>query len=274
MGRLDGKVALVTGAARGQGRSHAIRLAEEGAHIIGLDICAPIESVSYPLATPEDLAETVRLVEDRDARIVARQADVRDRDALQSVLADGVAELGRLDIVLANAGIAPGFGEEGMQRSAFDDVIEINLGGVFNTLEAAIPRLIEQNEGGSIVITSSVAGLHGRLTMLGNPGLIGYTASKHGAVGLMRAYAYLLAEYSIRVNSVHPTGVNSPMIVNEQFAAFAEEQPDVVANLANAMPVEMVEPLDVSNAIVWLCSDEARYVTGVCLPVDAGFLVR
>jgi SDR family mycofactocin-dependent oxidoreductase len=274
MRRLEGKVALITGAARGQGRSHATRLAAEGAQIIGLDLCDQIGSVSYPMATPQDLTDTVRMVEDLDARMIARQADVRDRTALRTVIEEGIAELGRLDIVLANAGVIPGFGEAGWGPQAFDDVVEINLKGVYNTIEAAIPAMLEQGEGGSIVLTSSVAGLHGKLTMLGNAGLLGYTAAKHGVVGLMRAYAGLLAEHSIRVNSVHPTGANTPMLANEQFAAFAEENPDVAAKLQNALPVELVEAIDISNAIAWLCSDEARYVTGVCLPVDAGFLVR
>jgi SDR family mycofactocin-dependent oxidoreductase len=273
MGRLTGKVAFITGIARGQGRSHAIKLAEEGASIIGVDLCSQMDSVGYAMSTPDDLAETVKLVEERDARIVATQGDVRDRGALTAAVEAGVAELGRLDIVLANAGIIPGFGDRKNTSSDFEDVVDVNLTGVFNTIEAALPTLVAQGQGGSIVLTSSVAGLHGRLNLQGNAGLMGYVAAKHGVVGLMRSYAHMLAPQNIRVNSVHPTGVNSPMIVNPEFAALAEEHPVELSRLANAMPVEMVEPIDISNAIAWLCSDEARYVTGVTLPVDAGFMI-
>lgn len=274
MGRLEGKVALITGVARGQGRSHALRLAADGAQIIGLDICAPIDSVAYPLATPDDLAETVKAVENLDARIVAREADVRDRAALRAVVEEGVAELGRVDIVVANAGILPIFGDVATEPRSFDDVVAVNLTGVYNTIEAALPSMLDRGEGGSIVLTSSVAGLHGRLTKLGNPGLFGYTAAKHALVGLVRAYAGLLAEHMIRVNSVHPAAADTPMIVNAEFAAFAEAEPEMLAKLGNAMPVQLIEAVDITNAVAWLCSDEARYVTGVNLPVDAGFLVR
>ena len=273
MGRLTGKVAFITGIARGQGRSHAMRLAEEGASIIGVDLCGQLDTVGAPMATPDDMAETVKLVEERDARIVATQADVRDAGALRSAVEAGVAELGRLDIVLANAGIAPLFGEVAATQQAFDDVVAINLTGVYNTIEAALPQLISRGEGGSIVLTSSVAGLSGRLNLAGNAGMMGYVAAKHGVVGLMRAYANQLAPHSIRVNSVHPGGVNTPMIVNEAFGVLAEQAPAEMAKLAHAMPVELLEAVDISNAILWLCSDEARYVTGVTLPVDGGFMI-
>jgi len=273
MGRLTGKVAFVTGIARGQGRSHAMRLAEEGASIVGVDICSDIETVAAPGATPDDMAETVKLVEERDARIVETQADVRDADALRAAVTAGVAELGRLDIVVANAGIAPMFGDIAATHQAFDDVVNVNLTGVYNTIEACLPQLHAQGEGGSIVLTSSVAGLSGRLSLAGNAGLLGYVAAKHGVVGLMRAYANQLAKHSIRVNSVHPGGVNTPMIMNAEFAALAEQEPEEMAKLAHPMPVELLEPVDISNAIVWLCSDEARYVTGVTLPVDGGFMI-
>lgn len=274
MGRLDGKVALITGVARGQGRAHALRLAAEGAQIVGLDLCAQIDSVTYPLATPDDLAETVRAVEGLDRRIVAHQADVRDRAALAQVVKDAIAEFGQVDIVLANAGIAPIFDDAATDPRAFDDVVEVNLTGAYNTIEAALPHLLARGKGGSIVVTGSVAGLHGRLTLLGNAGTIGYTAAKHGIVGLVRAYAGLLAEHSIRVNSVHPTGVSTPMLLHERWAAFAEANPDAATKLANAMPVALVEEIDITNAVAWLCSDEARYITGIALPVDAGFLTR
>ena len=273
MGRLTGKVAFITGVARGQGRSHAMRLAEEGASIIGVDLCAQVETVTAPMSTPDDLAETVKLVEERDARIVVTQADVRDVDALRAAVTAGVAELGRLDIVLANAGIAPLFDDVARTQKAFDDVVAINLAGVYNTVEAALPHLREHGEGGSIVLTSSVAGLSGRLNIEGHAGLMGYIAAKHGVVGLMRAYASQLAKHSIRVNSVHPAGVNTPMIINEKFEALVGAHSDELSKLAPAMPIELLEAVDISNAIVWLCSDEARYVTGVTLPVDAGFMI-
>lgn len=209
MGPLDGKVAFITGAARGQGRAEAVRLASDGADVIAVDLCDQIASVPYPLASADDLAATVKLVEDAGARIVARQADVRDSAALGTALAAGVAEFGRLDIVVANAGIAPMMsGAQGWR-----DVIDVNLTGVHNTVEAALPTMIEQGSGGSIVLISSVAGLVG----IGgaDAGSLGYTAAKHGVVGLMRAYANHLAPHSIRVNSLHPSGVNTPMINNE-----------------------------------------------------------
>jgi SDR family mycofactocin-dependent oxidoreductase len=274
MGKLDGKVAFITGAARGQGRSHAVRLAEEGADIIAVDICAQIATVGYPMATPDDLAETVRLVEGLDRRIVAAQSDVRDRGALQAALDDGLAELGRVDIVLANAGIA-GVGDAEDEEEAWADVIGVNLSGVWRSIRVAIPHMIEQGDGGAIVITSSTAGLkalRGGLTSE----MDAYTASKHGVVGLMRGFAKMLAPYSIRVNTVHPTGVNTPMVVNDRMQARLAELSAgaYIDGLSNLMPVELVEPIDISNAIAWLVSDEARYVTGVTLSVDAGFNLR
>ncbi|MFV1364467.1 mycofactocin-coupled SDR family oxidoreductase [Mycolicibacterium elephantis] len=265
MGSLHGKVAFITGAARGQGRAEAVKLASEGAHIIAVDICDQIASVPYPLATADDLALTVKLVEDTGARIVARQADVRDQAGLASALQSGVDELGRLDIVVANAGIAP------MQSGAdgWRDVIDVNLTGVHHTVEVAIPTLVEQGEGGSIVLTSSVAGLIG--VGSDDPGAIGYVAAKHGIVGLMRIYANLLAQHSIRVNSVHPAGVDTPMINNEAtrqwLGSIAEKTPQ---EMGNALPVQVLQAEDIANAVAWLVSDSARYVTGVALPVDAG----
>jgi SDR family mycofactocin-dependent oxidoreductase len=270
MGKLDGKVAFITGAARGQGRSHAVRLAQEGADIIAVDLCAQVSTVAYPMATPGDLDETVKAVEALDRRIVARIADVRDAGALQAAFDAGVAELGGIDIVLANAGVAPmTVGEP--DRQAFLDVVDINLTGVWNTVEVAKSLLIEQGRGGAIVLTSSTAGLKG----IGgeDPGGMGYTAAKHGVVGLMRGYATTLAKHSIRVNTVHPTGVNTPMVVNEVMAQVLA-QAGMENALTNALPVELIEAVDISNAILWLVSDDARYVTGVTLPVDAGFTVK
>lgn len=270
-GRLAGKVAFVTGGARGQGRCHAVMMAEEGADIITLDICAPIPTVQYDLATPDDLEETVRLVEKTGRRIVAARADVRDFDAVCGVVRDGVAQLGRLDIVVANAGVlARGDGLQGYYTG-----IDILLNGVLHTCEATIPTLIDQGEGGSIVITSSVVGLRPRSPnrAFATPGYLGYAAAKHGVVGLMRAYANSLAEHNIRVNTVHPTGVRTPMIANPDWDASVEEVPDVVRTvLENALPVPLVEPSDVTNAAIFLCCEQGRYITGVTLPVDAGYV--
>jgi SDR family mycofactocin-dependent oxidoreductase len=270
MGKLEGKVAFITGAARGQGRSHAIRLAQEGADIIAVDICAQIDTVPYPMATPDDLAETVKEVEALDRRIFARQADVRDPRALKAAFDAGVAEIGPVDIVLANAGIAPMSMHPKPQE--WQDVIDVNLTGVYNTVETAKPGMIERGQGGAIVLTSSTAGLTG----IGGdtPGGLGYTAAKHGVVGLMRSYANYLAKYSIRVNTVHPTGVNTPMVVNDVMQEFLQADPSMGQAMANALPVDLVQPVDISNAILFLVSDDGRYVTGVTLPVDAGFIVK
>ena len=266
-GMLEGKVVFITGAARGQGRSHAVRLAQEGADIIAVDICRQIDTVPYPMATPQDLDQTVKEVEALDRRIVARQADVRDEAGLRAAFDAGVAELGPVDIVLANAGIAPMSTRE--QHAAWQDVIDVNLTGVFNTVETAIPLMIERGKGGAIVLVSSTAGING----IGGPsrGGLGYTASKHGVVGLMRSYANNLAPHSIRVNSVHPTGVRTPMVVNDVMQEFLGQDRSLSDLMPNALPVDMVEPVDVSNAILWLVSDDARYVTGITVPVDAGY---
>jgi SDR family mycofactocin-dependent oxidoreductase len=267
MAGLQGKVAFITGAARGQGRAEAIRLASDGANIIAVDICDQIASVPYPMATPDDLAATVKLVEDTGARIVAQQADVRDQQSLKTALQAGLDEFGRVDIVVANAGIAPMMaGADGWR-----DVVDVNLTGVYHTVEAARPTMVEQGDGGSIVLISSAAGLIG----IGgdDPGGLGYTASKHGVVGLMRSYANILAPHSIRVNSIHPTGVNTPMINNEHTRAWLEKlvaESETPIDMGNAMPVEALEPEDIAAAVAWLVSDDARYVTGITLPVDAG----
>jgi NAD(P)-dependent dehydrogenase (short-subunit alcohol dehydrogenase family) len=218
----------------------------------------------------------VKLVEEHGRRIVARQADVRDREAVQAVVDEGLSELGRIDFVLANAGIMPMVGEEAQSPQAWHDAIDIMLTGVYHTVEAAMPSMIERGDGGSIVITSSTAGLKGLARGLKglSPGYFGYAAAKHGVVGLMRLYANALAEYSIRVNTVHPTGVNSPMVANEAFGIWVSQNSFIPEVMQNALPVELLEPVDISNAIIWLCSDEARYVTGVTLPVDAGFVNR
>jgi SDR family mycofactocin-dependent oxidoreductase len=267
-GRLEGKVALISGAARGQGRSHAVRLAQEGADIIAFDVCQQLPTVGYKMATPEDLKETAKQVEDLDRRIIAREADVRDGAAVRALVEEGVAELGRLDIVSANAGIAT-FSENAwsMEDDVWEETIAVNLTGVWKTLKAAIPAMIDAGNGGSIVITSSTAGIKGMA------GIAHYDSSKHGVVGLMRTLAIELAPHSIRVNTVHPTGVNTPMVVNDYMAQFLTDD-FAATNMMNLLPVELVEAVDISNAVLWLASDEARYVTGTCLPVDAGFLQK
>jgi SDR family mycofactocin-dependent oxidoreductase len=271
-GQLENKVAFITGIARGQGRSHAVRLAEEGADIIGLDICRQIDTVFYSMPTPEDLDETRRLVEKAGGRIYADVADVRDLDAVQAVYAAGVAELGDVDIAIANAGIMPLI-DQGAQRQAWHDAIDTMLTGAWHLLETVTPRMIERGKGGSIVITSSSAG-QSSLGVNTFPGSAGYTAAKHGVVGLMRLYASRLAQYGIRVNTVHPTGVNTPMVSNEEFERFAVANPEAVKGFYNALPVPLIEPVDVSNAIVYLCADTGRYVTGTTMTVDAGYLVK
>jgi SDR family mycofactocin-dependent oxidoreductase len=270
MGKLEGKVAFITGAARGQGRSHAIRLASEGADIIAVDICAQIDSVPYPLSSPADLATTVASVRALGRQIVAAEADIRNFSQLSRAFSAGISELGRVDIVLANAGIGPLSIHHRIQE--WQDVLDVNLTGTYNTIRLAAPVMIEQGTGGAIVLTSSTAGLTGYGG--DSPGVLGYVASKHGIVGLMRSYANFLAPHQIRVNSVHPTAVNTPMGVNDAVQEFFDSDPSLAVSLANALPVSMIEASDVSDAVAWLVSDDARYVTGVALPVDAGFTNR
>jgi SDR family mycofactocin-dependent oxidoreductase len=272
MGLAEGKVAFISGVARGQGRSHAVRLAEEGADIIGFDICADDAAVEYPLATREDLEETKALIEKFGRKAVLEVADVRDYDAVKQVVDNGVAELGRLDIVLANAGVMAITGQQRLDRSAYLAGIDIMLNGVFNTVDVAIPHLRAGGRGGSIVITSSTAGLVGGMAD-GTPGVMGYIASKHGVIGLMRAWANVLAPENIRVNTIHPTGVNSPMIANEAFGRFVQEYPTIAENLQNPLPVPngLLEPEDVTDSILHLVSDAGRYITGSTFMVDAGF---
>jgi (+)-trans-carveol dehydrogenase len=277
MGRLDGKVAFITGVARGQGRSHAIRLAQEGADIIGIDACEDQPDIPYSGATRADLAETVRLVEALDRRIVATVADVRDFDALKKAVDDGVSQLGRLDIVSANAGIGvtPRLAED-IPDEVFSDMINVNLIGVWRSVKAAIPHIKAGGRGGSIVLTSSAAGLQAY------PNAAAYVAAKHGVVGLMRTLALELAPEMIRVNSLHPTQVDTPMIMNE--GSFKLFRPDLehptredfapASQSMNALPIPWVEAVDISNALLFLASDEARYITGVPLPIDAGAVIK
>lgn len=269
MGRLDGKVAFITGGARGQGRAHAVKLASEGADIIAVDICGGFETIGLKPSTPDDLAETVRLVEDQDRRIVARQADVRDFDGLQAALNEGLAELGRLDIVVANAGVINSAYTWEMTATQWQEVIDVNLTGTFNTCKAAIPTMIAQGEGGSIVITSSTAGLYGQ------PFTASYTASKHGVVGLARCLANELAEYDIRVNTIHPTGVNTEMQnVPDLFGMIQAKAETLGPVYMNSLPYLFVEPEAVANAVAFLASDDGRYTTGSQLRIDCGKLNR
>lgn len=274
MGKLEGKVAFITGAARGQGRAHAVGLAQEGADIVAVDICAPIATVPYPLASPDDMAETAKLVEDLGRRILPIEADVRDLAAMRAAAQRAKAELARLDIVVANAGILNNIGERADDDQAFYDAVDVMLTGVWHTIRATTPIMIEQGSGGAIVITSSTAGLKGLCLEGGEAGSAGYGAAKHAVVGLMRLYANVLAPHRIRVTTVHPTGVNSPMVANEAFGRFAAEHPELGEYLRNPLPVKLIEPEDVTKAVVWLVSDDARYVTGSGIAVDAGFVNR
>jgi SDR family mycofactocin-dependent oxidoreductase len=274
-GRVEGKVAFITGAARGQGRSHAITLAREGADIIAVDIAAQIASVPYPMATPEDLAQTVKEVEATGRRIVATVADVRDYDALKQALDEGVAQLGRLDIVSANAGIVSYGQAEDLAQQTWQDVIDVNLTGEWHAAKAAIPHLRAAGSG-SMILTSSDAGLK----PLQN--LAHYVAAKHGVIGLMRTLALELAPDFIRVNALAPTTVDTPMVMNE--ATYRLFRPDLdnptaedmaeASRATNVLPIAWVEPVEISNALLFLASDEARYITGVALPVDAGQAIK
>ncbi|MGP4053717.1 mycofactocin-coupled SDR family oxidoreductase [Mycobacterium sp. 4D054] len=269
---LQDKVVFITGAARGQGRAHAVRFAEEGADVIALDLCDQLECVAYPMATPEDLDETVRLVEKTGRRIVAEQGDVRDRNRLADVVAKGVAEFGRLDFVLANAGILPAAGAQGRDITAFTDAIAVMLNGVYFTIEAALPALLRNPDGGAIVITSSAAGFTSVSTEFAtmNHGAAGYTAAKHGVVGVMRHFARSLAEKNVRVNSVHPGGVATPMVLNEALAEWAGEHPSFSAAQQALLQLPMMEPHHVSDTMVYLCGPSGRYLTGAAIPLDAG----
>jgi SDR family mycofactocin-dependent oxidoreductase len=250
-------------------------LAEEGADIIAFDICQQLQTVEYPMSTTGDLLETKRLVEAKGSRILAQEADVRDRSAIEALVAEGLAKLGHIDIVVANAGIMPTTGPKSELYQSWLDSIDVMLTGVFNTVEAALPNMLERDRGGSIIIISSAAGLKSPVpSRHNNPGLAGYIAAKHGVVGLMRMYAYSLGRHSIRCNSLHPGGVDSPMVKNDAFARFMVEHPDTASAMQSVLPIELLAPIDISNAVAWLCSEEARYITGVALPIDAGFSVR
>ncbi|MGK8488467.1 mycofactocin-coupled SDR family oxidoreductase [Nocardia asiatica] len=277
-GRVEGKVAFITGAARGQGRSHAVRLAQEGADIIAVDVCKPVSGTdAIPASTPEDLAETAELVKGLGRRIVTAEVDVRDFDALSGAVSGGVEELGGLDIIVANAGIGNG-GEtlDKLSEQDWQTMIDINLAGVWKSVKAGVAHLLAAGRGGSIILTSSVGGLKAY------PNTGHYIAAKHGVVGLMRTFAVELGQHSIRVNSVHPTNVDTPMFMNK--ATMKLFRPDLedptpedfkpVAQFMHVLPIGWVEPVDVSNAVLFLASDEARYITGLPMTVDGGSTLK
>lgn len=264
--RAAGKRVLITGAARGMGRSHAIRLAEEGADVILVDICASLPDIEYPLATAGELAETARLVQQFGRRAVSHIVDVRDGDALTSAVADGVAQLGGLDAAVANAGVLTAGTWDTTTTQQWRTVVDVNLIGTWNTCAAALPHLVDR--GGSLVIISSAAGIKG--TPLHTP----YTATKHGVVGLSRALANELAAVNVRVNTVHPTGVATGMRPDSLHHLLAEQRPDLAPLFGNALPIAMAEAVDISNAVLYLVSDESRYVTGSEFKVDAGVTLR
>jgi (+)-trans-carveol dehydrogenase len=277
-GRVEGKVAFITGAARGQGRAHAVRMAQEGADIIAIDICKKIDTVDLIApSTPEDLAETADLVKGHNRRIYTAEVDVRDYDALKAAVDTGVEQLGRLDIIVANAGI--GNGGQTLDKTSEVDwtaMIDINLGGVWKTVKAGVPHILKGGRGGSIILTSSVGGLKAY------PHTGHYVAAKHGVVGLMRTFAVELGAQNIRVNSVHPTNVNTPLFMNEGTMRLfrpdlenpGPEDMKVVGQLMHTLPIGWVEPEDIANAVLFLASDEARYITGVTLPVDGGSCLK
>lgn len=271
----DKKVAFITGVARGQGRAHAVKLASEGFDIIGIDICEDIASMDYPNATEEDLRETVKAVEEVGGAIVADKGDVRSRDDLQRVLDLGAERFGRVDVLLANAGIVR-FSPEGDRDRIWADIIDVNLTGVWRTVEVALPAIQAGRRGGSIVITSSSAGIKG----VGSDkvGAQAYTAAKRGLVGLMQVLANQYAPERIRVNTIHPTGVISGMtqnaVLDAMHAEAAKGGSNTISQMQNALPIDILRAEDIANAVAWLVSDEAAYVTGIQLPLDAGFAVR
>ena len=276
-GRVAGKVAFITGAARGQGRSHAVRLAEEGADIIAVDICRHVENTPEPGSTPDDLAETADMIKALDRRVVTAEVDVCDFDAVKAAVDSGVEQLGRLDIVVANAGIGtPGAMLDEMDESRWQQTIDVNLTSVWKSVKAGVPHIKAGGRGGSVILTSSVGGLKAY------PHVGHYVTAKHGVVGLMRTFAVELGQFSIRVNSVHPTHVGTDMLLNE--STFRSFRPDLenpgpddikpICQMFHMLPIPWVEAADISNAVLFLVSDEARYITGVPLAIDAGSCLK
>jgi (+)-trans-carveol dehydrogenase len=275
LGKLDGKVALISGAARGQGRSHALTLAREGADIIAFDICKQLPGVEIPMSRPEDLDETAQLVSKTGRRVLAMQGDVRDTASLDAVVEAGLGEFGHIDVVVANAGIDSIAGTVTMPDEIWDQMIAVNLTGVFKTIRAALPSMIRRGTGGSIVVTSSCAGLRPY------PNHVHYVASKYGVIGVTQAVALEVAHYRIRCNAVAPAAVKTDLVVNPVLFSLFTGNPN--ATIEDATPVfktlnlidePWVEPRDVSNAVLWLASDDSRYVTGIVLPIDLGLLIK
>jgi len=272
MDRVRGQVAFITGAARGQGRSHAVGLAREGADIIAIDTTKQIDTVPYPLATPADMDETVRLVSETGQRIIAGDADVRDLAAMAEIVDRGVAELGRLDIVVANAGISSPAPTLEMDEATWQDMIDVNLTGSWKTIKVAVPHIIRGNRGGAVILTSSIA------AMYANENIAHYASSKAGQIQLMRVLAKELAPQNIRVNTLHPSTVATEMILNDAtYRLFCPdlENPtradfEVAARTLNRMPVAMLESQDITNVVLLLASDEGRYITGTTQVIDAG----
>ena len=268
-GTLQGRVAFITGAARGQGRAHAARLAREGADIIALDICAPVsDSIGYPAATPEDLADMVRAVEAEGRKVLAREVDIRDDAAVRQLVSDGVEQFGRLDILVANAGVLSWGRIWELSDEQWNTVIDVNLTGTFHTLRAAIPRMIEAGNGGSIVVVSSSAGLKA------TPGNGHYSASKHGLTGLTNSLAIELSEFGIRVNSIHPYSVDTPMIEPELMMQVFREHPHFVHSFGPMLlqPNGFMGAAEVSDVVAWLAGDGSGTLTGAQIPVDKGVL--
>ena len=272
--RFDGKVALVTGGARGQGRSHAVNLAKRGADVVVLDILEQIPSVEYDMSRQEDMDETVKLIEAEDRRVIPVKGDVRKWDDVQNAVTAAITEFGRLDLVSANAGIMPTTGEPSQQLDAWHAAIDTMLTGVYYTLRAATEPMIESGRGGSIVITGSTSTFQGVAfnQKLLNPGQVGYGAAKHGVVAIMRNFAKALGQFGVRVNLVAPQGVRTPMLVNPYFGPSVRDGAPP-GWMANVMNTDLVEPQDISEAVLWLLSDQARYVTGTSIAVDSGTLI-
>ncbi|NLU81657.1 mycofactocin-coupled SDR family oxidoreductase [Rhodococcus sp. HNM0569] len=266
--RFENKVAFVTGAARGQGRSAAVKFAQEGADIVALDICEDFASTAYQGATEDDLAETVALVEKTGRSIVAQRADVRDFDAVSAVVTAGLERFGRLDIVLANAGICSAGLSWEIGLEQWRETIDVNLTGVFHTAKATVPHLIEQGEGGSIVFTSSVSGIKG------TPFTSHYAATKHGIVGLAKSMANELGEHRIRVNTVHPAGVATGMQMVDMLPLLEKYAATLAPVYMNALPYGIIEADEVADVVAWVCSDEAKYITGAQIPIDIGNTIR
>jgi SDR family mycofactocin-dependent oxidoreductase len=264
--RVAGKVALVTGAARGQGRADALRLAAEGADVIVVDVCAPLPSVAYDSATPEDLAETVQLIEKTGRRVISGTVDIRDLDALRGVVHDAVRQLGRLDVIVANAGICVPKAWDQVTPKIFEDTISTNVTGTWNTVMAGAPHLVAAG-GGSVILISSAAGLKVQ------PFMVPYTTSKFAVRGMAKAFAAELGQHNIRVNSVHPTGVNTPMGsggMQEEIGAAIAGYQRLAPMFMNMLPVDVTQPEDVADTVLFLASDESRFITAHEIAPDAG----